>query len=167
MEQMTSPFLRRVLTLALCACLTVTLVTVFSPSRSAHAATAHAAACSNFDMGRGTIWYPEYAATNHTCGGTLLELTYQTDGNFVLYIGGIPKWATHTSSPVFFPVDAIFQSDGNLVVYSNNLISTRAVWASHTNGKGATTLALQKDGNLVIYTAAGKALWASNTCCYR
>jgi hypothetical protein len=168
MEQMTSPFLRRVLTLALCACLAVTLVTVFSPTRSAHAATANRASCTNHDMAPGsTIWFPGDATIWHTCQGTQIKLTYQTDGNFVLYIGGKPKWATNTSTLLNIPVDTIFQSDGNLVVYQLNVFNSDVpVWASHTERKGVTTLALQHDGNLVIYTAAGKALWASHTCCY-
>jgi hypothetical protein len=158
--------LRRALALALCACLTVTLLTAFSPTRSAHAATAHAASCSNLNMGRGTIFSPGLVTTNYTCRGALLVLTYQDDGNFVLYIGGKAKWATNTSSTLFTPVDVQFQSDGNLVVYSHNLFGTRAIWASNTAGKGATRLSLQDDGNLVMYTASGKALWATHTSGY-
>ena len=38
-----------------------------------------------------------------------------------------------------------------------------AIWATGTNGKGGHRAAMQTDGNFVLYTAAGKALWASGT----
>lgn len=50
----------------------------------------------------------------------------------------------------------IFQTDGNLVLYTNSTVD----WASNT----ATTtghIALQTDGNVVIYNSSGRALWAS------
>src|SRR5947209_1752048 len=48
---------------------------------------------------------------------------------------------------------AIFQSDGNFVVYNGG----RPVWSSSTNGKvGASGyLALQADGNIVVYNGSG------------
>ncbi|WP_328461682.1 RICIN domain-containing protein [Actinoplanes sp. NBC_00393] len=49
------------------------------------------------------------------------------------------------------------QRDGNAVVYK----SGKAVWA--TNTTTGVKLVNQRDGNLVLYTAAGKAVWASNT----
>ncbi|XP_036418603.1 mannose-specific lectin-like [Colossoma macropomum] len=52
---------------------------------------------------------------------------------------------------------AIFQDDGNFVVYS-----MKPVWASDTWNKPGTRLIMQEDGNLVIYTNDGKPLWASN-----
>jgi hypothetical protein len=165
---MKQPFLRRVLTLALCACLAVTLVTVFSPVKSAHAATTRAASCPNNDMPLGTTWYPGWATYWSTCNGTSLKLIYQGDGNFVLYIGGKAQWATGTNSQ-FYNFDYVqFQGDGNLVVYHSNPLdgSVTPAWASNTRGEGATTLALQADGNLVIYNSSKRALWASNTCCY-
>ncbi len=42
----------------------------------------------------------------------------------------------------------------------------RPTWASGTCGKGArgkSKLKMQNDGNLVLYDAKGKAIWASNT----
>jgi len=51
----------------------------------------------------------------------------------------------------------IFQTDGNLVWYVHNV----AEWSSGTYGTGQT-LALQGDGNVVIYSASGTALYASN-----
>src|SRR5215469_12563139 len=53
---MKHPFLRHVLTLAVCACLAVTLVTAFFPARSAHAATTSAASCQNYNYSPGQFF---------------------------------------------------------------------------------------------------------------
>ncbi|NJR13027.1 MAG: hypothetical protein HC779_00255 [Phyllobacteriaceae bacterium] len=60
---------------------------------------------------------------------------------------------------------AIFQADGNLVVYRGTPAQQRqAVWASGTNGDAQGGYAvMQGDGNLVVYDAGGKARWASGT----
>ncbi len=50
------------------------------------------------------------------------------------------------------------QWDGNLVLYK----LTRPLWATRTNGTGATSAVMQDDGNFVVY-APGRAVWASNT----
>lgn len=51
----------------------------------------------------------------------------------------------------------IFQTDGNFVWYVNGV----ALWSSVTSGTGQT-LALQGDGNVVVYSASGKPLYASS-----
>ena len=62
-----------------------------------------------------------------------------------------------------------FQADGNLVAsYQNNGYQVSvARWASGTNGKVPDTgyLALQPDGNMVIYSggSSNHAIWASKT----
>ena len=38
-----------------------------------------------------------------------------------------------------------------------------SVWASDTNGKRGAWLAMQRDGNLVVYSPGGKPLWATGT----
>ena len=53
----------------------------------------------------------------------------------------------------------IFQKDRNLVLYSPN---GRPLWATGCNGLGADLMAVQGDGNVVLY-ARGRAIWASNT----
>src|SRR5579859_3052009 len=55
----------------------------------------------------------------------------------------------------------IYQTDGNLVLYSNRTGS--ALWASNTGGKPAGVCVMQTDGNLVIYDPDANPLWASNT----
>ena len=91
-------------------------------------------------------------------GDGRFTLTYQTDGNLVIYGPGMQAlWASNTSgSPVGH---AIMQDDGNFVIYGpdNNF-----VWNSGTVSPGSR-LVMQSDGNLVIYSADGLAIWASNT----
>jgi len=54
---------------------------------------------------------------------------------------------------------AIMQADGNFVVYGGTRL-----WASNTFALNSTCyLTLQSDGNLVLYDAFNKALWASGT----
>uniref|UniRef100_A0A3P8ZZX7 Bulb-type lectin domain-containing protein n=1 Tax=Esox lucius TaxID=8010 RepID=A0A3P8ZZX7_ESOLU len=53
---------------------------------------------------------------------------------------------------------AIFQDDGNFVVYTNE----RAVWASNTANTDALQVIMQGDGNLVIYTNQSP-IWSSKT----
>jgi hypothetical protein len=53
------------------------------------------------------------------------------------------------------------QADGNLVL--RNVPAKKVIWANATDGKGATSLRMQTDGNLVQYNASGKAVWATAT----
>ncbi len=52
-------------------------------------------------------------------------------------------------------------SDGNFVL--RETATGDAQWSSGTAGDGATRLAMQGDGNLVLYTDSGDAVWATNT----
>src|SRR5207237_2512941 len=45
--------------------------------------------------------------------------------------------------------DLIMQGDGNLVLYRRS--DSKPLWASNTNGKGATFAVMQGDGNFVLY----------------
>jgi hypothetical protein len=86
-------------------------------------------------------------------------LTYQADGNLVLYRSdAVPLWHSHTDGTSVGR--ALMQLDGNLVVYD---ASERPVWASGTNGHDNAWLIVQSDGNLVLYSASGRPLWASHT----
>lgn len=109
--------------------------------------------------------------------------TLQTDGNLVVYNAhGYPLWASMT-----FAVGAQLriQDDGNLVVYTSagaplwdrlgytrHPASTFApprevvrldAGQSASSLNGAARLAMQTDGNLVVYDSAGRARWASST----
>lgn len=54
---------------------------------------------------------------------------------------------------------AVFQEDGNFVVYDS---SDNPLWAAGTYHK-ATYLSIQNDGNVVAYNGARQPVWATNT----
>ncbi len=62
---------------------------------------------------------------------------------------------------------AVFQVDGNFVLYDTSTTPGTAIWATWTFagflGGKATRLAFQTDGNLVLYDAAGTALRHTHT----
>ncbi len=117
------------------------------------------------------------------------SLIMQEDRNCVLYDStGRATWATNTSVVPVLLEDTlgndvtlnqtqfiasqngyaylVMQADGNLVLYrSRDFVSSTAVWASGTNGKGSAPfrLTMQSDGNLVIYDSTNKPTWASGT----
>ena len=94
------------------------------------------------------------------------ELTLQTNGNLVLYQLGAngtntTLWSSHTAGQA--AVEAVMQTDGNLVVYGANNAdgSWNRLWSSATNGNPGATLAVEDDGELVIsLPGGGPALWA-------
>jgi hypothetical protein len=57
--------------------------------------------------------------------------------------------------------DLVFQSDGNLVLYGGG----QAIWSTDTWRYAASRLVVQDDCNLVIYSADGWPVWATNTHC--
>jgi hypothetical protein len=90
----------------------------------------------------------------------------QTDGNLVLYqSGGGALWATGTTGNSGRNVTAFMQTDGNFVVYANPWSSWIPLWSSGTWGQPGSYLALQNDGNLVVYNQYNNWTWASHTCC--
>ena len=84
-------------------------------------------------------------------------LTYQTDGNLVLYGPGGARWSTQVfSSPGY----AEMQVDGNFVVYASN---GTPVWASGTSGARGATLVVHDDGQVDIKSSQGIVLWQTGT----
>lgn len=60
----------------------------------------------------------------------------------------------------------VVQADGNLVGYtSSDFRPENAFWSSATQGRGEAPfqLKMQRDGNLVLYGADDKPIWASLT----
>ncbi|MBT8254848.1 MAG: hypothetical protein KJN68_12820 [Bacteroidia bacterium] len=56
------------------------------------------------------------------------------------------------------------QTDGNLCVYKRQPNGAdQFVWATMTNGTGASELRLQNDGNLVLYNSYDQPVWSSQT----
>lgn len=92
-----------------------------------------------------------------SCDGRFV-LVMQGDGNLVLYQGATALWHTGT-----------FGTDSNAAgLYNGNLLvggPTSLHWASGSSGPADSVLIVQDDGNLVIYSPAGSALWDSHTCC--
>lgn len=82
----------------------------------------------------------------------------QPDGNLVLRNNFMPVWSTETKAPGASKF--IFQSDGNLVLYTANM---KPLWASGTDGSDAAKLILQEDGNLVAYSNSNAVIWQSGT----
>ncbi len=84
-------------------------------------------------------------------------LTYQTDGNLVLYGPGGARWSTQAfSSPGY----AEMQVDGNFVVYASN---GTPVWASGTSGARGAILVVHNDGQVDITTPQGLSIWSTGT----
>ena len=90
-------------------------------------------------------------------------LTYQWDGNLVLWWNetGYMLWSSGTAGSTPGRLD--MQLDGNLVIYNE---SGAPVWHSGTVNYPGSRLLVQKDGNMVIYDPSDLVLWASNTCCH-
>jgi hypothetical protein len=61
----------------------------------------------------------------------------------------------------------VMQADGNLVLYDGYRDSSRATWATGTNGLDGHRADMQGDGNFVLYDSFGtrpiNALWSSGT----
>lgn len=159
--------LRGGLVLALCMC----LMTIFTGAGTAYAAASHATnpaiSCPGQSLLPGYVWNQGNVNTWIACSGRQLKLAYDSDGTgfLRLFCNGNQIWAEGGALASAFqsPDYASFQSDGNLVVYTNYPWGVGAAFASGTDGQGATRFQLQGDGNLVIYTGSGRALWASNT----
>jgi hypothetical protein len=94
-------------------------------------------------------------------------LTYQSDGNFVLYSYGSPVWAINCwfscSSTGLFgnPYQPAgwgsLQTDGNLVTYNAYGQPTFTSW---TNGNPSAYLAIGNDGSLTVRSPTGAVLWS-------
>ncbi|HEV2087152.1 MAG TPA: tyrosinase family protein [Cryptosporangiaceae bacterium] len=86
------------------------------------------------------------------------RLTYQTDGNLVLYGPSGALWSSRTAGQ---PAGmCIMQTDGNLALYRPG---GQRTWASGTGNNPGSRVVCQDDGNTVIYNAKSAAVWATNT----
>ena len=95
------------------------------------------------------------------CSIDKARLIMQTDGNFVVYDeDNRPRWAADTYGEGNY---AIFQLDSNLVVYNRNnqAVGKRSNTCCHVDPY--FKLAIQSDGNVVIYDQNMIPQWATNT----
>ena len=88
------------------------------------------------------------------------QLALQSDGNLVLYWEGQPLWNTGTRNDA--PDHLVMQNDGNLVLYQG----LDVLWSSKSGGGVRSTryyLALQNDGDAIVYSPGNKQIWTTNT----
>jgi hypothetical protein len=88
------------------------------------------------------------------------RLIMQADGNLVLYAmddTNVPAKPEYLGQLPDADWLSISDPNGAANVY------TRVLWASGTQGNNASTANLQSDGNLVIKSAGGDPIWATNT----
>jgi hypothetical protein len=91
-----------------------------------------------------------------SCDGRFL-FYMQDDGNLVLSTNGVALWA---SGSVKMPVrGVVLQGDGNLVIRSG---LPEANWTSVTDNNPGARLAVQDDGDVVLYRG-NRAIWSTHT----
>lgn len=91
------------------------------------------------------------------CNGAV-RLVLQYDGNAVLYNrAGRALWHTKTNGK---PSSFLFMAPGGWLTVS---AGQTYLWSSNNAGSAGAYLAVQDDGNMVIYSRDDVALWATNT----
>lgn len=102
-------------------------------------------------------------------------LIMQTDGNLVLYAnntpgGPGPLWASQNTPVGNSSINKNGIEAGSTAVVSQNGVfgvwypnQNTTQWATFTSGYPGAYVAVQNDGNLVLYSSSGDSLWASNT----
>jgi hypothetical protein len=156
---------KRLLNLSAIVVVCLSLVTaIFLTFLTLHKAHADGCEQSTYESNVFILYPNQHINSLHSCTGPGWQLTYQNDGNLVLYQLDRPgqnwvhRWDSKTSGTC--PGFAQMQEDGNFVVYDCSL---RHVWDSETQGNPNDYMYLQSDGNLVIYNSGGKAIWYTNT----
>jgi hypothetical protein len=87
-------------------------------------------------------------------GPTTLKL--DSGGNLVVTYAGAAKWSSGTKGQ---GVRAVFQADGNLVVYAAD---NSTVWSSRTDGHNGAVLVIGGNGNVYV-TYENAVLWQTGT----
>ncbi|MCR6483314.1 CHAP domain-containing protein [Amycolatopsis sp. OK19-0408] len=99
--------------------------------------------------GQGALW------ASNTAGRGSSTVRLQDDGNTVLYAGGGAGWSTGTASG----------AAGLTGVQTDRLAADARLYPGQflRSSDGRYRLALQSDGNLVLYSPGYRVLWASGT----
>jgi uncharacterized protein (UPF0333 family) len=84
------------------------------------------------------------------------KLVMQGDGNLVEYGGTTAYWSSVTSGHP--GAVAVFQADGNLVVYSSKTNGS-VLWSTGTSGNPGATLSMNSQGVFNVFSASGSKLW--------
>lgn len=100
--------------------------------------------------------YVYYEQINQSIWSSRSEIECTANSNTVLY-------ASQCISSKNRVYRAIMQSDGNFVIYRRNNGSETATWHTYTYGNNGAFLALQQDGNLVVYSAQSRPLFNTET----
>ncbi|KAF4445750.1 Mannose-specific lectin [Fusarium austroafricanum] len=92
-----------------------------------------------------------------------VELRMQDDGKLAIYYNNRCQWQT-TDQQDWNAKGAIMQGDGNFCIYDKN---GKCTWHTNTaapTGDSGTWVAVQDDGNLVLYKGNGhQPIWASHS----
>jgi hypothetical protein len=117
----------------------------------------------------GTYFVGEIYAHQRLSPGDILEssngeyhLTYQTDGNLVIYQNGNALWATGTNTTDNDAGHCDFRK-GNFVMLnsSGNQVWSTGLTGSCAGNSAGNYLAMQDDGNLVLFKSPGVPLWTA------
>ncbi len=102
-------------------------------------------------------------------------LIMQTDGNLVLYANNLPTgpgplWASQNTPVGNSSINKNGIEAGSTAVVSQNGVfgvwypnQNTTQWATFTSGYPGAYVAVQNDGNVVLYSSSAVSLWASNT----
>lgn len=85
------------------------------------------------------------------------RLSYQTDGNLVIYGPGGDEWASNTAGTT--PNRAVMQGDGNFVIYDPD---GNDLWSTGTQGNPGAYAVVLESGNFTILSPEGWVLWWSD-----
>ncbi len=106
-----------------------------------------------FEIGDGLTDVGTPATPTTNCNFSALLLS---DGNFVVYRGNNPIWATNTAGKGVKKL--AFQPDGNLVLYD---AANKSVWQTSTYNRGVSTFLLSTGGSLVLVDQNNGIVWSS------
>jgi hypothetical protein len=106
-------------------------------------------------MYRGEALYPGEALINGT-----YRLTFQTDGNLVLWNGSTFVWHLFDVQPGTPPGELVMQPDGNLVIYNAQGVYQ---WSALNQVGDGSYVWVQTDRNVCLYDSSNNPLWCTMT----
>ena len=106
-------------------------------------------------MQAGETLRPQTAGRNMSVTSGRTSLTFQTDGNLVLYVNGAAQWSSGTNKSGMSRLT--MQSDGNLVIYGND---SKPKWATNTAGNQGAYLQV-RNGAAEVIGPNRQVLWSA------